>query len=216
MGQGEFQPGMPVKVVPPRPFDASEQIDKLAVALAKAQATIKTAKKSSTNPHFKSRYADLAEVFEACVAELAANQIAFTQLPKRNAAAIGVTTVLFHASGQWMASTLEVMPQDLKPQSVGSALTYVRRYSLAAMVGVASEDDDDGEGAMGRVCDVFQGAEPLVTPDQRDILEAALEKAGKKEAAVMKWLGYGQTLVDVKARDYQRVLDGAAKKTAAA
>jgi len=126
----------------------SEQINELAAALAMAQAIIKPAPKDSTNPHFRSRYADLAAVMEACRAPLATNGIALVQsastTPERY---VRITTRLIHKSGQWIEDSLDLKPSKDDPQGVGSCLTYGRRYLVCAMVGVTADDDDDGNAA---------------------------------------------------------------------
>ena len=125
----------------------SDTIGKLAEALAKAQGAIKGAVKDSTNPHFKSRYADLASIWDACRAALSANGLAVVQMPEAaDPGTVALTTTLMHSSGEWVSATVTArLPQD-NPQGVGSALTYLRRYALAAAVGVAP-DDDDGNAA---------------------------------------------------------------------
>lgn len=120
----------------------SEQIKDIATALAKAQAEIEGAKKDSTNPHFKSSYADLASVWDACRKALTGNGLSVVQGPMSDEGRVGVTTMLMHSSGQWLESTFFMRPTKDDPQGAGSALTYARRYALAAMVGVAPEDDD--------------------------------------------------------------------------
>lgn len=129
--------------------DRSVEIKDLAVALAKAQAQIKPAAKDSSNPYFKSKYADLASVMNACREALTANDLAIVQRAIGQGDIVGVTTTLMHGSGQWIEGTITVRLEDATPQAVGSALTYLRRYSLASMVGVAP-DDDDGEAAQPR------------------------------------------------------------------
>jgi len=128
----------------------SEQINEIATALAKAQAEIEGAKKDSTNPHFKSSYADLASVWDACRKALTANGLSVVQGPVSDEGRVGVTTMLMHSSGQWLESTFFMRPTKDDPQGAGSALTYARRYALAAMVGVAPEDDD-GNAASEKV-----------------------------------------------------------------
>lgn len=126
----------------------SDCIDALAAALAKAQGAIRGAVKSKINPHFKNAYADLASVYDACREALAANDLAVTQTTDFDGADTWLATTLIHKSGQWIASRYPIRPQGNTPQQYGSAITYARRYSLAAIVGVAAEDeDDDGNAA---------------------------------------------------------------------
>jgi hypothetical protein len=130
--------------------ETSEQINEIATALARAQAEIKGAKKDSDNPFFKSTYADLASVREACVPQLTSHGIAVVQSPAtREDGSVAVTTTLLHTSGQWMRGTVSAKPKDDGAQALGSVITYLRRYSLAAFAGVAPEDDD-GNAAEGK------------------------------------------------------------------
>jgi len=121
----------------------SDQIHELAAALAKAQGQIEGAKKDSLNPHFKSKYADLASVWDACREALSTNGLSVVQSAENSPdTGYGVTTLLLHHSGQWIRGTLHLRPTKDDPQGAGSALTYARRYALAAFVGIAPEDDD--------------------------------------------------------------------------
>lgn len=136
----------------------SPTIGKIALALATAQGLIKTAEKNENNPHFGKSYADLADVWSACRGPLSTNGLAVVQLPG-NAQPPGngqrevtVTTYLVHGeSGEYFCTTLGAVPQKTDPQGVGSTITYLRRYSLAAVVGVApKDDDDDGNAGSGK------------------------------------------------------------------
>lgn len=120
----------------------SEQINELVTALAKAQGKITGALKDSANPFFKSKYADLASCWDAARDHLSANGLAVLQLPSSTDTHIAVETILTHSSGQFISETLSMVPADFKPQTVGSVLTYLRRYGLSAMVGIAQVDDD--------------------------------------------------------------------------
>ena len=127
----------------------SEYVGELANALSKAQGTIKGAVKDSQNPFFKSDYADLASVWGACRDALAKNGLAVTQTLAGTPESVEVITTLMHISGQWINGKLTIKPVKIDPQAIGSAITYARRYALAAMVGVAP-DDDDGNAASGK------------------------------------------------------------------
>jgi hypothetical protein len=126
----------------------SEQINELAAAMAKAQAQLENAAKSSNNPHFKSKYADLAEILNTVRPAFSANGLSVTQCPSFEAGIASVETVLMHSSGQWMSSVISAPVGKQDAQGVGSAITYCRRYSLAAIAGIAQEDDD-GSSAVG-------------------------------------------------------------------
>ena len=140
----------PVPYQPEPAMMQSYMIDCLAKALAKAQGEMRGAVKDSSNPHFKSAYADLASVWEACRAALSSNGLAVTQTTKASdGTTVTLVTTLLHESGQWLRGELTMRPMKPDAQGVGSCITYQRRYALAALVGVAPEDDD-GEGASGR------------------------------------------------------------------
>ena len=134
---------------------SSESIAELAGALVQAQAAIRAARKDAKNPHFGSKYATLAEVWDVIRDPLTTNGLAVMQLPLPiQDDVIAVRTMLVHKSGEWVASsiTMPLRPEYTKggtelppsPQQVGSCITYARRYALSAMVGVAADDDDDG------------------------------------------------------------------------
>ena len=128
----------------------SDCIGELAAALAKAQGAMAAAKKDSANPFFKSKYAGLAEVWGTIRGPLTDNGLAIVQQTTNNNGQLVLVTLLAHSSGQWIRSEYPVDPQKRDPQGYGSALTYARRYALSALVGVVSEEDDDGEAAMAR------------------------------------------------------------------
>jgi hypothetical protein len=129
--------------------EQSQEIGKLAAALAKAQGRITGALKDASNPFFKSKYADLANTWDACRAALSENELAVIQVPESDDSGVYVITTLAHSSGEWVRSRLRLHPKDDSPQAMGSAITYGRRYALAAAVGVA-QIDDDGNAASGR------------------------------------------------------------------
>lgn len=149
----------------------SETIGKIADALAKAQGEMQNAAKDKDNPFFKSTYADLASVWDACRQPLAKNGLAVVQLlnmpePGR----LILTTKLIHSSGEWFGSQVPVVPVKQDPQGVGSAITYMRRFTLSALVGIAPaekpteddvhDDDDDGNAAS----DVQKMKGPVIAP----------------------------------------------------
>lgn len=137
----------------------SESLNEIAAALCKAQSVMKGAPKDAQNPHFKSRFASLSSVWEACRGPLTDNGLSVLQMPGAapevvvdgevvsDGRAVTVTTMLLHASGQWIAESLTMTARDASPQSVGSAITYARRYGLQAAVGICPEDDDGNEAS---------------------------------------------------------------------
>ena len=155
----------------------STSIGKLAEALAKAQGAIHGALKDSANPFFKSKYADLASIIESCRDALSVNNICVFQTTTIIDGKLYLETMLAHSSDQWKRGLYPVRPVKDDPQGIGSALTYARRYGLAAAVGVA-QVDDDGEAAMGRKA---QFADGDMKPAGHDIIDRA-----KLDAAIIK------------------------------
>lgn len=142
----------------------SSELGELFSALSKAQGKISTALKDKKNPFFKSSYADLTSVWDACRDPLYQNGLAVIQTIEGTKDDMFLNTWLGHSSGQWMKSKLPltIIPESKKnkqgdvigfqitPQGIGSAITYARRYALSALVGICADDDDDGEKAMAR------------------------------------------------------------------
>lgn len=128
-------------------MNRSESIGTLAKALAKAQGAIKPAAKGAENPFFKSSYADLPAIVKACRDELTKNDIAVIQRTGYEGETLLLETILAHSSGEWISGVYPVKPVKADPQGMGSAITYARRYALAAMVGVVAEDEDDDANA---------------------------------------------------------------------
>lgn len=120
----------------------SEQINELAAALSKAQGQMENASKDGLNPHFRSHYATLASAWDACRKALSGNGISVIQGTQITAAGVELVTTIAHSSGQWIKSFYPIQPEKPTPQGYGSAVSYARRYSLMAMVGLAAEDDD--------------------------------------------------------------------------
>jgi hypothetical protein len=145
----------------------SEQIEALTAALAKAQAEIEGATKSSENPHFRNRYADLGAVWEAIRAPLTKHGLSVVQFPRACEMGVEVETTLLHTSGQFMSDTLALPVLKRDAQGFGSAITYARRYSLMAVAGIAPVDDD-GNAAVGN-----KGVEPMGNGKHRDDIGAA-------------------------------------------
>ena len=143
----------------------------IATALVKAQKAFGPALKTATNPHFKSRYADLAACVEAVIGGLNDNGIALIQRNSLDDSGVTVETVFVHESGEMLeCGKLHVPAAKHDPQGYGSALTYARRYSLMAACGIAPEDDDGNAGSR----------KPISTPDITDHL-LAIEGSGSSE-----------------------------------
>ena len=123
----------------------SENINELAKALAVAQGAMESAKRDKKNDHFNYKYADLAACLEVCREPISKNGLAVIQIPSYYDPAtkkIKVATMLCHSSGQYVKGELEIIVKNPDAQGIGSAITYARRYSLCAMVGIAQDDDD--------------------------------------------------------------------------
>lgn len=132
-------------------METSTSIAALAASLSKAQASIEGAVKGKVNPAFKSKYADLSSVWEACREALTENGLAVIQSPGPVAdGRMEMTTMLLHASGEWVKGTLTIPLGKVDAQAYGSATTYARRYALAAFVGVSPEDDDGNAAAKAK------------------------------------------------------------------
>lgn len=123
-------------------------MNELYAALAKAQSKIETAKKDNFNPHFKSKYADLSNVWDACREALTENGLAVVQIPSAKGPEVTVKTILGHVSGSEISGELTMIAQKNTPQGIGSAITYCRRYALMSFVGIAPDDDDGNDASM--------------------------------------------------------------------
>lgn len=132
----------------------SESINELAAALCKAQAAMRTAPMSGTNPHLRNRYATLNDIIDTARKPLADNGLSYVQMPCNPESIdipfIGLTTRIMHQSGQWVETTV-YFPMDggankavSAVQAAGSVLTYMRRYALGAALGIVADEDADG------------------------------------------------------------------------
>jgi ERF superfamily len=174
-------------------LEMSAQINELATALAKAQGTIGLAAKDAENPFFHSMYASLAAIRETIRVPLANNGLAYVQAASTNGARVTVQTMLLHTSGQFIKAELTLQAKDDGPQSIGSAISYGKRYLLAAMTGVvAEEEDDDGEAASARPAPARptksrpapkppEAAAGLTTPQRKKLFATAREHGWTNE-----------------------------------
>jgi len=162
---------------------ASEHLNELAGALSKAQAMLRGAVKDSTNPHFKSRYADLASCWDACREALAANGLSVVQLPEGSGNVVEMTTRLMHASGQWIECSGCFTASKADPQGMGSCITYARRYQLCAVVGISPEDDDGNAASEQPKQQAKPERKPEPKPEPTKTLDADL-------AEILKGFGW--------------------------
>ena len=168
----------------------SDNINELLAALAKAQGMMSAAAKDCKNPFFKSSYSDLNSIWNACREPLSSNGLAVIQTVQQRESGDVLFTVLGHSSGQWISSTMSIrMKSDGKTnelQVMGSCLSYLRRYSLAAIVGVSSAEEDDDGNSGGNSYQARPSPTPqqapapiapkLITADQAAELGKILEK----------------------------------------
>jgi len=165
----------------------SEQIEALTAALSKAQAEIEGAVKGKENTHFHSKYADLGAVWDAIREPLTKHGLSVVQFPRACEMGVEVETTLFHTSGQFLSDTLQMPVARRDSHGFGSAITYARRFSLMACVGLAPIDDDGNE-ASGKK----DGVEPMGSGKHRDDIGAGPAwqdwATGGKDSDCAKWL----------------------------
>lgn len=156
-------------------------LDKLAAALAKAQAKIRSAEKNQDNAFTKSRYADLDACWEACREPLSEFGLSVVQTTRFDGNMLFLITTLLHESGQSISGELPVLYNNIKAnntmQAMGSALTYARRYGLCAAVGV-SPGDDDGNEAGNTTHPKQNGKVRLITQEELNALRQEIEECG--------------------------------------
>jgi hypothetical protein len=119
----------------------------LFAALALAQAEVENANKNAANPHFRSKYADLAEVLNTVRPVFAKHGLSLLQSPEFDGAMVSVVTLVAHKTGGYVTAQASCVPAKSDAQGVGSATTYLRRYAASAMAGIAQEDDDGQSAA---------------------------------------------------------------------
>jgi len=146
-------------------MDKSDTIAKLASALVAFEAEVTNPKNSAENPFHHNRYAPLQDILAYVRPLLAKHKLAVSQLLHSEGESIGVTTVLMHESGEYIAETATISVQSEKGKShaqlAGSNVTYLRRYALAAVLGIASEDDDDGNAGLQRQRESKPASKPV-------------------------------------------------------
>lgn len=140
-------------------MNQSEQLDQLFTALAKAQSEMQPAGLNAANPFFKSHYADLAEIVRVSRPALTKNGLCITQLLRDETGVLFLESVLGHSSGQYMRSSVRINPTKQDAQAIASYITYMRRYSYAALIGVVTTDEDDD----GNLASVSIQSRPITT-----------------------------------------------------
>lgn len=172
-------------------FRRSDSIAELSKALAVAQGQIKGAAKDSANPFFKSKYADIASIMDACREPLSKAGLAIIQFPRTTEKAVEVETLLCHASGEWVCETLCLPVGKYDAHGIGSAITYARRYALAAITGVCPEDDDGNAAAASSNAAVAKVREQTLA----SLNEAAYKGTAALEMAWKALPGEARTLL---------------------
>jgi len=128
-------------------MEQSASIAELTKALSKFQGEVGPAKKTKTNPHFKSKYADYADLWDVAREPLARNGLSLLQFPSNEGGMIVVTSMLSHTSGEWVKASIGINPEKMTVQGAGSAISYLKRYAMSGILGIPAEEDDDGNEA---------------------------------------------------------------------
>jgi hypothetical protein len=195
----------------------SDTLAKLAPALVKAQAEMGVALKDSTNPHFRSKYADLTSIITASRDALTDNGLAVVQRSHPNDKGVQLETVVVHSSGEWISDGGLFLPAaKLDPQGFGSAMTYARRYAYAAMLGIVQDDDDANTASAPRPA-AKKASKPAQTAvqaiaEQFGVTPAATTVTAAADEYVFKFGKHkGVALQDVPANYLDWLLTQAAK-----
>jgi hypothetical protein len=161
-------------------MNKSESIANLAASLSAAQAEMPAVPMNAVNPFLKNKYADLGAVIQTARPILAKHGLSVSQMVGGNDNRVSVTTILMHSSGEWLENTVDMQVGDEKGKSAaqvaGSIITYLRRYSLAAALGMYADEDADGNQPAPKAPQKAQPAPqemPSVTPDELTLEQAA-------------------------------------------
>jgi hypothetical protein len=197
----------------------SESIAALAKAIALSQLHVENALKSSINPHFKSKYADLAEILNTVRPVFSANGIAIVQTPTFESGIASVETMLCHESGEFISSVCSSPVSKQDAQGIGSAITYLRRYSLAAMCGIAQEDDD-GHQAVAPAPQQQRQSAPTpkrkLSNDEREMGVKDMRAAVDENALKQVWADYHAMAKNIGDRESVEFFTDCAKECKAA
>lgn len=185
---------------------SSATIGLISEALSKAQASIGKAARDSANPFFKSKYADLASIQDACQKPLSENGLSFTT----SVLEYVLIATLSHSSGEWFRSYIPLMLGKQDMQGLVASTTYARRAALASMCNVATEDDD-GNSTQKVVPESVK--KEFLTHDQQDHIEELVEKVDDAEhiEKLCKFVNV-KNLCSIESRDYERVVANLKKK----
>lgn len=194
----------------------SEQTNELFTALAKAQEEMEIASKDSSNPFFKSKYADLQSVVGSSRPYLTKHGLSVIHLLQQEDQSTYMVTQLSHSSGQYIRSKVKLSPQKPDVQSLGSYITYMKRYCYAAIVGVVTGEDDDGEACMNRpngnghtkqLANSLPPGECILTPEQGTKLRAMIGSRTDIADRITKKYGVN-TLLQIKQKHFDDIIKG--------
>lgn len=184
----------------------SETLTEFSKAFAKTQQEMKQPLKDANNPFFKSKYVPLENVVEAITESASKNGLSFTQFPSSDEAGnVTVGTLVMHSSGEWIEyDPIKMKPVKNDPQSIGSAITYAKRYALSAIFGITSDPDDDGNEATQtkKQAPAKKKDEPVISVEKanyylKEIATISAEK-GKEDGSIVKWFLNHLGVVDYK------------------
>lgn len=184
----------------------SETLTEFSKAFAKTQQEMKQPLKDANNPFFKSKYVPLENVVEAITESASKNGLSFTQFPSSDEAGnVTVGTLVMHNSGEWIEyDPIKMKPVKNDPQSIGSAITYAKRYALSAIFGITSDPDDDGNEATQtkKQAPAKKKDEPVISVEKanyylKEIAAISTEK-GKEDGSIVKWFLNHLGVVDYK------------------
>lgn len=174
----------------------SETLTEFSKAFAKTQQEMKQPLKDANNPFFKSKYVPLENVVEAITESASKNGLSFTQFPSSDEFGnVRVGTLVMHESGEWIEyDPIKMKPVKNDPQSIGSAITYAKRYALSAIFGITSDQDDDGNEATQtkkQPAKTKKQDEPVISVEKanyylKEIAKISTEK-GKEDGSIVKW-----------------------------
>ncbi len=186
----------------------STELNELFSAMSLAQSEIKVAIKDSSNPFFKSSYANLQSIIEASRPALCKNKLSVLQQITSEEGQDYLVTMLCHASGQWISSRMRITPAKQDVQSLGSYITYLRRYSYASLIGVYDgQEDDDGNAAVQE--STIQPLK-LVSEKQAAVLISYMQNNPELREAIYKQYGV-KSVGDIKESDGRILIEQLSK-----
>jgi hypothetical protein len=189
----------------------SPEIGHLAKALSKAQSQMESVTKGVENTFFHSKYADINAYIQTAKKPLADNGLSITQLVSNSQTGVPeITTMLLHESGQYITSCLSLSPTANTPQGMGSAITYARRYALAAILNMGAEDDDANDASKQTKTTTATKSVGVATPKQIQLVAMLLKKKGRTNEALYRKFGI-DSLTKMSFEQASSAIDGLSK-----